>query len=360
MKKAGRIIGIIVVVLIVGAIVVAAIWYSKAMGAVSSESDAVQITIGEGSTLTGIGNILYENGLISSELAFKVYTKLNSVNNIMAGKYELNKNMTMSQLVEVLEAGPDLSKYEINITFNEGWNMRKIAKAIAEKTTNTEDAVFEKVADKEYLNKVIEKYWFVTDEILDEQIYYPLEGYLYPNTYTFTDKNVTVEEIFEKMLDEMDKQLTEIKSDLENSEYASVHKILTLASVIELEAPNAEDRAGVSSVFYNRLKSGMALGSDVTTYYGIQVDMSERDLKQSEINARNGYNTRNDELAGKLPVGPICSPSISSIKATIDPDPSEYYFFVSDSNGRLYFSKTYSEHLQTIQKLQSGNLWYEY
>ena len=95
----------------------------------------------------------------------------------------------------------------------------------------------------------------------------------------------------------------------------------------------------------------MQLGSDVTTYYGAQVELSERDLYQAEIEAENGYNTRPASMAGKLPVGPVCNPSIESIEAVLHPETSDYYYFLSDKNGKMYFRKTYQEHLQIKQEL---------
>lgn len=195
--------------------------------------------------------------------------------------------------------------------------------------------------------------------ILNTNIYYSLEGYLYPNTYNFKNKDVTVKEIFKVMLDEMEKQITPYKDNIIASQY-NFHNLLTLASIIELEALNEPDRAYVSSVFYNRLKVGMQLGSDVTTYYGSKVDMAERDLYVTEINDVNAYNTRVSAMAGKLPVGPICNPSISSISAAVKPANTEYYFFVADNKGKVYFTKTNAEHEQTIATLKRQGLWERY
>ena len=97
-----------------------------------------------------------------------------------------------------------------------------------------------------------------------------------------------------------------------------------------------------------------------TTYYGIKVDVSERDLYQSEIETFNDYNTRHAKMAGKLPIGPICIPSIDSIKAAISPTSHNYYYFVADKNKKTYFFKTYNEHINKINELKRNGLWYEY
>lgn len=110
----------------------------------------------------------------------------------------------------------------------------------------------------------------------------------------------------------------------------------------------------------NRLKAGMALGSDVTTYYAFKIELGERDLYKKEINSSNPYNTRSAANAGKLPVGPICNPSLNSIIASIEYTPNDYYYFVADKNNKIYFSKNSTEHNNIINKLKKDNLWYEY
>ena len=123
---------------------------------------------------------------------------------------------------------------------------------------------------------------------------------------------------------------------------------------------NDSDRKNVASVFYNRLDLGMSLGSDVTTYYSVKVDMGDRDLYQSEIDSYNPYNTRGPNMEGKLPVGPISSIGRASVEAAIEPNTTDYLFFVADKNGKLYFTKTNEEHVQVINELQSNGQWYEY
>ena len=359
MKKALKIILIVFVVLVIIGIIATAITYIKLMDAVSSNSEEVSVTIPSGATATTIGTVLKKNDLIKSEWAFKIYTKLNAVNDMQAGEYDLNKNMGVSQIVDLLEKGPDSSKSTVNITFLEGKNMRWIAKTIASKTNNTEDDVMNTLKDEEYLDKVIEKYWFVTDDIKNKDIYYSLEGYLFPDTYNFKSKNVTVEDIFNTMLDQMETKLEPYKSEIKKTG-VSVHKLLTVASVVELEAANPEDRAGVASVIYNRMKNNMSLGSDVTTYYAIKVDMSERDLKQSELNLKNPYNTRGPNMNGKIPIGPIASVGIETVDAVLHPEETNNLYFVADKNGKVYFAETVAQHEQNIKKLQQQGLWYSY
>jgi UPF0755 protein len=352
----------IVVVLLICAVIAIFSLYNTSLKAYDiNDKTTFEIEIPAGSTYYSISDLLYDKQLIKSKTIYKVYLKLNPpTKELKAGFYTVSRSMDLKTIISVLEAGGNsVNPDEIKITFREGLNMRGIAKVIAENTNNTEKDVFNLLKDSDYINGLISKYWFITDEIKDDEIFYPLEGYLFPNTYNFINKDVTVEEIFEVMLNEMDKQLTPLKEELEKSEY-TVHEILTLASIIELEALNTSDRKNVSGVFYNRLNSNMSLGSDVTTYYAVGIDMGDRDLYKAEIEAVNAYNTRPGAMAGKLPVGAICNPSLSSIEAAIKPNKTSYMYFVADKNGKVYFTKTLAEHNQIIQKLKAEGLWFTY
>ena len=228
--------------------------------------------------------------------------------------------------------------------------MRYIAKTIAENTNNKEEDV---------LDEIIDKYWFITDEIKDDRIYYSLEGYLLPDTYTFENKDVTVKEIFNKILEYTDKYLSSNREKIEETEL-SVHQLLTLASVVELEGSNLEERQEIVGVFYNRLNKNMSLGSDVTTYYAVKKELSDGDLSKEEINIDNPYNTRSESMKGYIPVGPISNPSKVSIEAVINPKETTALYFVSDKNKKVYFTDTYEEHQDLIQNLKDSNLWYNY
>lgn len=332
--------------------------YAINTNSVSNSSKIIEFEVKEGYSYTSLAHTLKENNLIKSEFFYKLYIKLNNPKQLKSGIYKLDKNMSVKELVENLEKGTIYSNNLLSITFKEGINMRKIIKIIVENTNIKEEEILNKLKDENYLSKLINNYWFIDESIKNKNIYYSLEGYLFPDTYQI-DKTSSIEEIFKIMLDNMNKKITKYKSSIEKSKY-NVHQILTLASIVELEAANSDDRAGVAGVFYNRLNSGWSLGSDVTTYYASKVDMSERDLYLKELNDYNAYNTRNSKMAGKLPVSPICIPSIESIEATINPKTHNYYYFVADKNKKTYFNVTEGKHLATISTLKRNDLWYEY
>lgn len=358
MNKKKVIIAIIIVILL--AILIPVIWYNTSISPVDKNNkEKVSVEIPIGSTTDSIAKILKDNNLIKNKLAFKIYVKLNKVSDFQAGKYELYKTMDIEELAKTLKTGKLYVENQVAITFIEGKTMNWYANKIAEETNNTKEQVFELLENEEYIDSLIEKYWFLTDEIKNEDIYYPLEGYLFPDTYFFENKDVSVEEIFEELLNQTEKVLNEYKDDIKKSKY-SVHEILTIASIVEAEGINPEDRKDISSVIYNRLKIKMPIQSDVTTYYAMKVEVGSRDLYVSELNKYNPYNTRGPRMEGKLPIGPIASVSKNSIEAALEPNDTEYIYFVADKNGKVYFNRTSAEHDETIRDLQSKGLWYEF
>lgn len=355
MKKFRNIAAILVIICLV-VIIASCTYYNINIGKVSDDPALKEITIKEGS-IGSIAVTLKEQNLIKNITIFKLYTKLTNKTNLKAGIYELSEDMGVKKIVDVLETGSKINPNEVSITFKEGINIRKIATLIEENTNNTYDNVLTKLNDQKYINGLIEKYWFLTDNIKSNKIYYPLEGYLYPNTYRFSSKDVSVEEIFEKMLEEMDKKITPYKEEIQNSDL-NVHEILTLSSIVELEGAKANDRKKVAGVFYNRINDSWSLGSDVTTYYALKIDDFKTSLTEDKglYKCDYAYNTRCDKFIG-LPVGPICNPSIESIEASIEPEKHNYYYFVADCKGQVYLSKNSTEHYNIINKLKKENNW---
>ena len=298
-KVFGKIvIGFILIIIIVA--VSAVVWYNMSLSGTGTSEEQVTFEIALGSGKDKIASTLKENGVIKNELAFKIYIKLNNISNFQAGTYTITKNMTVPEIAEALQKGI-LFKDSYKITFVEGKTFNYLAKTIAENTNNTEQDVYAVLRDEEYIESLISKYWFITEDVKDKDIYYSLEGYLFPDTYAFESKDVTVKEIFKAMLDQMDKVLSKYKTDIQSSSY-SAHEILSIASIIENEAIFDKDRKDISSVLYNRLKAKMSLGCDVTTYYASKVELGSRDLYRNEINANNPYNTRGPNMEGKIPV----------------------------------------------------------
>lgn len=310
-----------------------------------------EVVVKQGMSTSEIADLLKKKNLIRNSFFFKVYMKLNRKQTIKAATYDLKKSMDLDTIISLLEVGK--ANDDISITFKEGKTIKDYAKVLSTNTNISEEDFLAKMKDKTYLTSLINSYWFLTDTILNDDIYYGLEGYLAPDTYNFKDKDVSIEEVVKTLLDQEETNLEPYKNKVNK---ANIHDILTLASMAELEGVKEKDRKMIVGVFQNRLSKNMNLGSDVTTYYAFSEDMTN-DLTSEMFNTYNPYNTRSSQMAGKLPVGPICNPSKSSIEASINPTSSDYYYFVADKNGNVYYTKTSSEHSAKVKELKDKGDW---
>lgn len=331
--------------------------FSYLLSPISDRSEVIEFTVEKGSSVYAVGQKLEKEKIIRNYYAYKLFVKLKKITGYKQGTYRLDKSYSTKAIVDLL-TGDFYKKNDITITFKEGKTIRGVAKEIAKKTNISETEVYSTIEDDNYIDYLINKYWFLTDDIKNENIYYALEGYLFPETYSFSN-GVDVKIILETMLDQTDKVFSKQKSLIDSSSY-SIHEIATIASMIEKEGKLDEDRKYISSVFYNRLKAGMSLGSDVTTYYAFKIEVGERDLTSSELNTYNPYNTRGPKMAGKLPVGPISNYGEASFIAALNPADSNYYYFVADKSGKTHFTRTYEEHQKVIKELKQANNWIEW
>lgn len=349
---------IIIIIMLICIINVGIGVFVLSLSKVDNKETNVEINIKNGMSAYEIINILDENNLIRSKFFTKVYLKFSNYN-LQAGIYELNTSMTTREILKYLNDGKVTNKYNLRITFNEGLNVREISKIISNNTNNEYEDVIRVFEDREYAKKLIDKYWFLTDDILKTGIYYPLEGYLFPDTYEFLNKDVSVDTIITTLLNEFDKKVSPYKEEIENSEF-NIHELITLASIAESESLPGADRKKVVSVSINRMKIGMSLGSDMTAYYAYKIDdYTSGGLTIDEFNnCSSPYNTRCNSKMG-LPIGPISNPSLDSIVGAIEYEDTSYLYYVADCDGRTYFTNTYDEFISKINELQNLGKWCE-
>jgi UPF0755 protein len=303
----------------------------------SKKQKTVEIPIG--SSVTGIAEKLEANGIIKNAKVFKYYVKLKNEGGFMAGEYQLSPSMDVAEIVSRLKTGKVLAKASFKITIPEGKQLTEIAAIMAKATNQKEADVLTKLNDKEFIKLLMEKYPdLLTDEILDSKIKYPLEGYLFPATYPFYKPNPTVEEMVTAMLD---KTRSIVSSYSEESEEAklSVHKLLTMASLVEEEATEKTERKRIASVFYNRIEKDMKLQTDPTVLYA-QGKHKERVLYE-DLEVNSPYNTYKHT---GLPPGPIANAGKMSIEAALEPEKTDFYYFLAAEDGSIYYSKTLEEH----------------
>lgn len=305
----------------------------------SSKSNKVIIfTVKKGDGKEKIVDNLKDAKLIRSKYATIIYLVISGNKNLQAGSYEFSRDMSTQDIIKSLNSGDVIKEFKpsVKITLKEGVTLKEYMKLISDGTNIDFDEAIKKVNDKSFLKGLIADYWFLTEDILDDDIYYALEGYLFPETYEFY-KETTVEQVIRRILNVTNEKLSPLKEEIKKSKY-SVHEIFTIASIAEKEANKYEDRKMVTQVINKRLELNMSLGMDVTSYYGVQKSMKET-LTKVDLNDENPYNTRVTTFIG-LPVGPICNPSIGSIKAALEPADTDYLYFVADvDSGKVYFAK---------------------
>ena len=270
--KKNKIILIVVITIIAVMMITGIIFlniYNNALSPVAKKSEGkdIKLLVEKGDTVKEIAKLLKEKGAIKDENIFNLYTKISGKSAFKQGRYKFNTENDVKTIVEKLVKG-DVNKEEIKLQLLEGKTIKDLAEVVAKVTTNTKEQFLTKMKDKDYIKKLSEKYWFIDyDTVTKEGIYYPLEGYLFPDTYIFDNKEVSIETIIDAMLKQTEKKIAEYKN-IQGEKKLTVHEVLTLASIIELEAGTSStkseektlsDREVVAKIFMNRLNKKMSL-----------------------------------------------------------------------------------------------------
>lgn len=301
--------------------------------------EIIRIELPLGSSVESIANQLQQNGVIKSALAFRIYSKLqNTGSKYRAGIYYLDSGMSIDEITEIIQHGKGFVEI-VKFTIPEGFEVRMIVDRLVEQGLGEEEKFYEIINNNPF------EYDFLKD--LPENSV-PLEGYLFPDTYEVY-KAAKEEDIIKIMLDQFDKVFTDEYKKRAEELNMSINEVITLASIIEREAKADKERKVVSSVFHNRLKINMLLGSCATVQYILQERKDVLLTKDLEI--VSPYNTYKNP---GLPPGPIASPGKKSIEAALYPDDTEYLYFVAEKNGTHHFSKTYGEHLEAQKRINSN------
>lgn len=298
-----------------------------------TEQDKVKIHVAEAMTGRQIAEMLQSRGVIYNALVFRAALYVtDAVDSLQEGDYQLHKGMSVYGAIDALKHGR-LETFKIVVP--EGFNVRQIAKRLAEKGIVNEQEFLQ--AAKNFKPK--------GDFGGRQPVDFGAEGYLFPDTYEFT-ANTPPEKVLAVMHAELVKRLTpEIRAKIA-AEKLSVHDFITLASLVEKEAKFPKDRLLIAAVFKKRLAEGMPLQSCASVQYILgQVKPL---LSVADTQIPSPYNTY---LNKGLPPGPIAAPGQAAIDAVLHSPPTEYLFFVADRDGRHHFAKTYEEHEQNIAKV---------
>lgn len=302
-----------------------------------------------GLTLTRVARDLETKGVIRKANWFLLLARIKGRQNSMkVGEYQLTLNMKPTQVLEVITSGRSVGR---NFTISEGLNIYEIADLYGQGGFGSRDEFWKWVNDPDFASSLVGER--VTS----------LEGYLFPETYQITKYTDTKSVVRAMVARFMDTYLREVQSLAEASNMTR-HQIVTLASIIEKETGAPEERNRISSVFHNRLNKGMRLQTDPTILYG-KARATGRyviSITRKDLTTPTEYNTY---VIRGLPPGPIANPGRAALIAALQPESSDFLFFVSQNDGTHIFSKNYADHNRAVQtfqvdrKARQGRSWRE-
>jgi len=310
---------------------------------VIDESEGVEFVIERGATTSQIAKKLSEQGLIKNETVFKLLSKINGYDGTYkSGTHIVSPDLSYDEMMRVLSSAP-----------------------VTRKVTIPEGKTFLQIVDILYSNKIIkDRQKFIESANTEEFDYdflknlpkreYRLEGYLFPDTYEY-DYNASDREIIAKMLDNFDRKFKQQYRDMIPNlpVEMTMDDVVIMASIIEREAKDPDDRHVIAGVLYNRLKNKDAtlrkLQVDATIQYIFfkRTGSYKERLLYEDYDIEDEYNTY---LHEGLPPGPICCPGEASIRAAVNPDDTPYLYYVAKGDGSHAFAKTYKEHQANIKK----------
>ena len=322
-------------IIIAAVILVGIDFYQKVYTSYKDYPDTITIVIKKNATVTMIGRQLFQEKIIASYLYFRIYYRLfYAGGNIKSGEYEFDRPLSMKEVIEKLIFG----KVKLHmVTIQEGLIIKDIAALLAQ-TRGIPAERFIKATHN------IANIALVRD--LDPGAD-SLEGFLFPDTY-HVRQDTDANEIVRMMVEKFKENFTDSMKWRAEKLGMSIRQVVTLASLIEKETASRQERFLISSVFHNRLKSGMTLGCDPSIIYALKrVEKYTGKLGWQELKFDSPYNTR---LYKGLPPGPICNPGYASIEAALFPENTKYFYFVAQTPQSHYFSKTLDEHNWAVRK----------
>ena len=321
----------------------------------AKKSHEADIVIDSTMNVDDIAETLHENGIIEMPWLFKTYINMNDeAEGFLDGEYTVNSTMSYSNIITLLKTVRQYTN-TVTVMIPEGYNAQQIGQLLEENLVCRADD-FEK-----YYRSKLEKYDFEEQITVTENRFYALEGYLFPDTYEFyviddlpdkpsMDTSQYAKQAAEKMYSNFQNKITKKMYARAKELGMTFDEVVTLASIIQKEGTNEENMANISSVFHNRLENMYEyphLQSDTTDNY-IE-DVIRPNIPSSSLalyeNVITAYDTYTCE---GLPAGPICSPGLEAINAALYPAETDYYFFLSSSDGVFYYASTVEKHEQNI------------
>jgi UPF0755 protein len=297
------------------------------------------ILVKSGDSFYNVLDRLAKDGIIKNKFIIKAYLKYKNITaDIKPDKYIVAKDISLTQLIEVLNTGKG-NLNTIKVTIPEGYEVKDIAALLESKGIISKDDFLKSVSEypiKPYMKS-------------DKGIKYRLEGYLFPDTYQIK-KGLTGKEIIDVFVSRFEQVIADIeKSKNIKLSDKKLGDAITLASIVEKEGITDDDRVKAAEVFNQRLKINMKLQSDVTVLYALGVHKDVVYYKDLEVDSP--YNTY--KING-LPLGPVCCPGRQAIAASINPKDTKNIYFIIIKNGPHLFTDNYSEFLKLKDSLNNG------
>ena len=291
-----------------------------------------------GMTTTDIANLLHEKQLVKNPTAFRYEARFKGLaDKLQAGVYQIEGGLSNSEIVEVLAKG---RVKELHFTLPEGYTIKRTAQKLeAEGICKAEKFIA--------LAKDYAPYPYMQTD--NPEVKFKAEGFIYPSTYNLPLK-VSEEEILKRFVDQFDETLTSsgAKKTMEERKL-NIRDVVNLAAMVEMEAIFNDEQPRIAGVFLKRLEIGMPIQSDTTIQYilGEQKEI----VTYADLKIPSPYNTY---INAGLPPGPVACPGLSAIKAVLQPEQTDYLYFVAQKDGHHRFTKTYAEHLKAIDDIEKG------
>lgn len=303
--------------------------------------ESVEVDIPAGTTLDGVSQILHEERVISSAFTFKLLAKYQGVEgDILPGEYRFRENMNPSAVLKLLSKGPEVST--VKVTIPEGFTVGQIADRLAKKTPFDGGEFLRLAEDFQGASEFA---------FLDSNPTPSLEGYLFPETYQVR-KETDAEGLIEMLLHQFGEETAGLKWSLATKKGLTLHQVITLASLVEKEARQPDERPLMSAVIHNRLAKKMPLQIDATIQYVLPERKSR--LTEADLKTRSPYNTY---LNQGLPPGPISNPGRASIEAALEPAPVDYlYYVLTDDEGGHTFTNNYEDFLKAKRGAKANSI----
>ncbi|MCL4487546.1 MAG: endolytic transglycosylase MltG [Chloroflexi bacterium] len=304
----------------------------------------VMFTVAPGELPADVAAHLISQGLIKDSDLFVQLVKYRHVgSNIQAGDYVLTRTMTMNDIVDALQHGRNRT---VSIIIRPGWRSEQVAAYIQTLglVNFNQDLFLQTIKNGQY------DYGFLRDR--PKGALPTMEGFLFPDTYN-VPIDATNDAIFTLILGTFDERVTDKLRQEASAANLTLYDVITLASIVEREAVVPSERPTIASVYLNRLKKKMYLEADPTVQYSLGFQPATGQWWKSGLTLdqyhqiNSPYNTY---LHPGLPPGPICNPSLASIQAVVEPDRTDYYYFLAKGDGSHVFAKTYEEHQQNMIK----------